>query len=475
VPDGAARIKDDMKRINLLYNTTMGISNIGRYKILHELGQGAMGVVFRGYDTIIDRDVAIKTVKLGILQEKVKKSELIKLFYREVQIAGRLAHPNIATIYDAGDYNDIHYFVMEYVDGISLKQVIMDKMPLTLLQRVRILSMIAGALHYAHQQGVIHRDIKPANIMLMDSGQTKIMDFGIAMLSSAEDTASPTHQSKVVGTPSYMSPEQIAGEEVDQQSDIFSLGALAYEFLTGRKPFTAANMADLFKNIKTAEPIPPSTLDPRIPPSIDSCVMKALQKGKENRYPSASDFADDLEIFINKTEIAPGSGAEIANLEILTALKKNYAFFMDFSIEELHKVFTLSQKNQFGEGDVIFEEGSVGRKMYIIISGTVKITKVFSNNDEETILNILKKGECFGELAFITSAPRFATARSLTKCILIAMNEVILRTAEPKLCLKLYRNLALVLSEKLKKSDQKVNELLAGGRQIENPPPTDAA
>jgi len=474
MPKGTVRIKDDMKRINLLYNVTMGISNIGRYKILYELGQGAMGVVYRGYDTIIDRDVAIKTVKLGILQEKIKKSELIKLFYREVQIAGRLAHPNIATIFDAGEYYETHYFVMEYVDGISLKQVIVEKAPLTLLQRIKILSMIAGALHYAHQQGVIHRDIKPANIMLMENGRIKIMDFGIAMLSSAEETCEPTHQSKVVGTPSYMSPEQIAGEEVDQQSDIFSLGALSYEFLTKKKPFTATNLADLFKRIKTVDPTPPDTLDPAIPPSIGNCIMKALQKRKEERYPSASEFADDLEIFINETETSTGSGAEIANIEILTALKKNYTFFMDFSIEELNKVFMLSQKNQFAEGDVIFEEGSVGRKMYVIISGAVKITKVFPDNEEETILNILKKGECFGELAFITSAPRFATARALTRSIVIAINEVILRTAEPKLCLKLYKNLALVLSEKLKKSDQKVNQLLAKGYRLEDSRPPSA-
>ncbi|QWR76608.1 serine/threonine-protein kinase [Candidatus Magnetomonas plexicatena] len=461
-----------MKKFNLLYDSTIAMTKIGRYRILHELGAGAMGLVYRGVDTIIDRVVAIKTIKMGKAITNVNLKDMLTLFYQEVRIAGKLSHPNIATIFDVGEFNDIHYFVMEYVDGVNLKSIIMEKASFRLIEKVGLLIQIANALHYAHQRGVIHRDIKPANIMIVSDDkravrdyQVKIMDFGIAMLSSSNTGIGKQSSERILGTPSYMSPEQISGLELDRQTDIFSLACLAYEFLAGKKPFSAPTLPELFQKIKTTTPTQLYKIDPTIPEDLSKCILKGLEKNKEYRYQSAGEFADELEIFHNREELLETQKLDIskeyADKEFLQSLKRNYAFFSDFSIDELNTIYNISLKLSYKKGDVIFKENTVGSKMFIIISGQVKITKQFDDSGTETILNVLKLGECFGEMSIISAAPRFAAAVAETDCSLIAINEVILRTSEPRLCLKLYKNLAIILTEKLKKSDAKVNALLA--------------
>ncbi|MBF0569124.1 MAG: protein kinase [Nitrospirae bacterium] len=459
-----------MMRFNLIRDATLGTVSIGRYKILHELGQGAMGLVYKGKDTIIDRVVAIKTIRLGKAFQAMDEKDMLKLFYQEVRIAGILSHPNIATIYDAGESYDIHYFVMEFVDGIALKTIIQDKISLPLISKVKLLVQVASALHYAHQRGVIHRDIKPANIMLVISEHTKtrdyqakIMDFGIAMLSSSK---SAIHKAdRVLGTPSYMSPEQVTGGELDRQTDVFSLGAMSYEFLTGRKPFPAADLPTLFNKIKTETPPPPHSIQKDIPLILSNCVMKALEKDKEKRLQSAGEFADEMEIYLSRAEMLDtqkiAALMDTADREFLLNLKRHYTFFADFSLEELNKIYNISSKHAYKKDEEIFKEGSIGNRMYIIMSGQVKITKTSQGNTTETLLNVLKPGDCFGEMSLMDSAPRFATATALTQCSLVAINEVVLRNSEPKLCLKLYKNLALTLSDRLRKSDEKVNALLS--------------
>ncbi|MBF0555625.1 MAG: protein kinase [Nitrospirae bacterium] len=459
-----------MMRFNLIRDTTLGTISIGRYKILHELGQGAMGLVYKAKDTIIDRVVAIKTIRLGKAFQGMDEKEMLKLFYQEVRIAGILSHPNIAMIYDAGESYDIHYFVMEFVDGIALKTIIQDKISLPLISKVKLLVQVASALHYAHQRGVIHRDIKPANIMLVISEHTKtrdyqakIMDFGIAMLSSSK---SAIHRAdRILGTPSYMSPEQVTGGELDRQTDVFSLGAMSYEFLTGRKPFPAADLPALFSKIKLETPPPPHTIQKDIPLIISNCVMKAMEKDKEKRLQSAGEFADEMEIYLSRAEAQDtqkiSALMDTADREFLQSLKRHYTFFADFSLEELNKIYNISSKYAYKKDEEIFKEGSIGNKMYIIMSGQVKITKMSQGNTTETLLNVLKQGDCFGEMSLMDSAPRFATATALTECALVAINEVVLRNSEPKLCLKLYKNLALTLSDRLRKSDEKVNALLS--------------
>ncbi|KJR41218.1 serine/threonine protein kinase with PASTA sensor(s) [Candidatus Magnetoovum chiemensis] len=462
-----------MKRINLLHNTAMGINTIGRYKIISEIGHGAMGTVYKGNDTIIDRIIAIKTIKLSKTQSPIKEKELIDLFYREVRIAGKLSHPNIGFVYDAGEYYDTHYFIMEYVEGVSMKKIIQEGVEITLKNKLKVLLQIANALHYAHQRGVIHRDIKPANIMMLDDMQVKIMDFGVAMLTTSTDTISASSADKIMGTPSYMSPEQTQGDSLDRKTDIFSLGALAYEFLTGQKPFQGNNLDELFAIIRNQDPKPPHEVSNNIPEELSECIMKCLKKDKEKRYNSANEFADYLEMLLTSTDTAEINNMDyishFSNREFLQTLKDKYEFFADFTYDELHQIFKISSKLDFEKGHVIFAEGSMGKTMYIILTGRVRIVKFNKYSNKNIVLGILRTGDCFGEMAFIESAPRYAAAVADTESSLLEINEVILRNEEPRICLKLYKNLVVKLSEKLRKSNDKFHQLLAKHKKDKEP------
>lgn len=438
----------------------MGISKIGRYEILGELGQGSMGIVYKGRDTAIDRIVAIKSIKL---QETVSASDedlSTKRFYQEARIAGHLSHPNITTIYDVGENEGIHYIVMEYIDGEPLTKVILEK-NLAFREKLNIIILTARALHFAHQRGVVHRDIKPENIMLLNDFQVKIMDFGIAKFDS-KDALLQTQPGLILGTPSYMSPEQLSGEQLDRQTDLFSLGVLSYELLTGTRPFLAENLTALLKKILYENPIPPRKINSSVPKEIEKMVLKTIEKKKELRYQTASEYADDVELFLSQDEMVSTQNIPAAKgynkQKIIQSLKKNYTFFSDFSDAELYQIFKISNKRAYRKGEVVFKEGTIGNQMFIIISGEIIITKQF-HKGEEAILNSLKTGDSFGEMAILDFSPRYATATSKSDSILISISEVILRNSEPRLCLKLYKNLSSILSEKLKKSDTTINEL----------------
>lgn len=263
---------------------------LGRYKILKELGRGAMGLVYLGKDPTIQRFVAIKTMRLDQTDEKEKLQEIKARFFREAESAGRLSHPNIVTIYDAGEEHDLGYIAMEFVEGNSLKDWSRKPTLLPLTDIVQTLASVADALDYAHQQGVIHRDIKPANIMITKDRLVKVMDFGIAKMASSNRTQTDV----VLGTPTYMSPEQIAGKKVDGRSDVFSLGVVLFELLTGQPPFTADNLSALLFAIAHNPHPELQTLRQDLPPMIQEISNRALQKDLPQRYRSAGEFAQDL-------------------------------------------------------------------------------------------------------------------------------------------------------------------------------------
>ncbi|KJR43703.1 serine/threonine protein kinase with PASTA sensor(s) [Candidatus Magnetoovum chiemensis] len=436
---------------------------IGRYEILEEIGKGAMGLVYKARDTIIDRVVAIKTIKMGKNESAKQLSDSIKLFYQEARIAGKLQHPNIATIYDVGEEKGVNYLVFEYVRGITLKSIIAQKKNIPLHEKIEIIILISRALHYAHQRGVIHRDIKPANIMLLNDKQIKILDFGIAMIAFAEDIVYSTHSGSIIGTPSYMSPEQVNGLELDKQTDIFSLGALAYEFVSYKRPFLADNLSDLSDKILHEEPLPINDISSECYKDLNALILKALNKDKHKRYKSASEFADALDIYLNDAQCSKAedgqSNISYDKKSLISTLKQRYTFFADFSDEELLKVFKKSNRRVCKKGEIIFREGSIGDKLYIIITGIVLITKNISNKDRDMLLATIKQGDCFGEMAIMDNSPRFATAKAGSDCYLLEINEAVLRNAEPIICLKLYRNLGSILSDKLRKSDEKIAEL----------------
>lgn len=265
------------------------IRQLGRYELIGELGQGAMGVVYKARDPLIDRIVAIKTINLALAQEE--KEEYEGRFYQEAKAAGRLSHPNIVTIYDVGKSGDIAYIAMEFLEGCELRDLLREKRSLPVEQILDVVAQVASGLSYAHEHDIVHRDIKPSNIMLVRDGHIKITDFGIARMASS---SVHTQTGMVLGSPKYMSPEQLLGKEIDQRSDIFSLGVMLYEMLTRVSPFTGENVnAIMFQTLNSAPP-PPGTLNSSVPDMLNFIVAKALAKDVEERYQNAQYFAQDL-------------------------------------------------------------------------------------------------------------------------------------------------------------------------------------
>ena len=267
------------------------METIGRYKIVRELGRGAMGVVYHAIDPNIGRPVAIKTIRFG--DKKPEELERMReRLFREARSAGMLSHPGIVTIYDVDQQGDLAYIAMEYVDGPTLDQVLSDAEPMPPGSMFSVLGQTAVALDYAHSRGIVHRDIKPANIMLSGDGTAKIADFGIAKITAAENL---TMTGSIVGTPHYMSPEQVQGLAVDGRSDQFSLAVIAYEMLTGEKPYTGEHLTTVVYKIVAEEPVPPHRLNPTLAGPIEQVLRKALAKKPEARYRSCQDFAEALE------------------------------------------------------------------------------------------------------------------------------------------------------------------------------------
>ena len=261
---------------------------IGRYKILGELGRGAMGVVYKAEDPNLDRIVALKTINLE--KDSDGRAEYQKRFMLEAKAAGKLNHPNIVTTFDFGETDGVAYLAMELLEGTDLRKRVQQG-TLPPIEAVEIACQIAEGLAYAHHRGIVHRDIKPGNIMLPERGPAKIMDFGLARMRLADHK---TSTGIVLGTPRYMSPEQISGQPVDHRSDIFSMGIVLWEMLTGRRLFSGAEMAQVSHSITYDEHVPPTRVNPELPAMIDFVVARALKKDPAVRYQDADEMAADL-------------------------------------------------------------------------------------------------------------------------------------------------------------------------------------
>ncbi len=264
------------------------LTQLGRYRILAELGRGAMGVVYRAEDSLLSRTVAIKTIIMSA--DAVERAEYQARFYQEAKAAGGLNHVNIITIHDIGREGDIAYMAMELLDGVELRELIKrGRLPLPLT--LDIAAQVADGLAFAHERGVVHRDIKPGNIMIVRDRLAKIMDFGIARVRVSDVK---TQTGAILGSPKYMSPEQVTGQRADHRSDIFSLGVVLYELAAGEPPFSAPHVTQLMHQIATATPRPPSSINPLVPAMLDLIVAKALEKQPDSRYQNAAELAVDL-------------------------------------------------------------------------------------------------------------------------------------------------------------------------------------
>jgi eukaryotic-like serine/threonine-protein kinase len=269
----------------------MPLKQLGRYEVIEELGRGSMGVIYKAFDPLLDRLVALKTVALELSREEAEAFE--RRFYREAKSAGRLNHPNIVTVHDAGKTDSVAYIAMEFLQGRSLRDILDSGVVLPIDKIVDIAAQVADGLAFAHESGIVHRDIKPPNVMVLENGGVKITDFGIAVFPTGSRTLAGT----VFGSPKYMSPEQVVGREVDGRTDVFSLGAVLYEMLTGFAPFFGGDLEAVLYRVLNEMPAAPTLRNKALPPAFDYIVTKALAKHPDDRYGSARALAADLRNF----------------------------------------------------------------------------------------------------------------------------------------------------------------------------------
>jgi serine/threonine-protein kinase len=403
-----------------------GLDAVGRYKITGKLGQGGSGIVYMGVDPYIKRPVAIKLSRLTSDRER-------SFFFIEAQSAGRLHHSNIVSIYDAGVYKDYCYMAMEYINGPTLAKFCRKDNLLPLKSVIGIIINVCNALDYAHKQKVIHRDIKPTNIMLDSSEFPKITDFSIAQIPETPSGMG------VWGTPSYMSPEQLNNSQISGISDIFSLGCVLYEMLTGIKAFDGDNNFSIMYRINNEAHQPATNLRPELPEIMDEIVRKALAKNKDERYQTCMELAYDLRVALRG--IAGTSESE--RIKDVVDFMHNLSFFNNFSNENIKELIGSSRISRVRKGRIIVTEGQIDDTFYIILSGKVKIMK------GEKVISTIWHGECFGEMAYISGQIRSATVIAETDCILLIIEARMLDRASEAIQLLFLKKFALTLVNRL--------------------------
>jgi eukaryotic-like serine/threonine-protein kinase len=365
------------------------MQKIGKYEILKKLGDGATSSVHLAHDPFTGRDVAIKLVTQSALKDLGNGKVLHHLFVTEASLAGKLQHPHIVEIYDAVADEDNAYIVMEYVGGGTLQRFTRPDNLLSLGDVIEIIFKCCNALDFASQIGVIHRDIKPANILIKEGGGTdiKVTDFGSAAMLMTSRTVVDG-----IGTPAYMSPEQHLGQPLNHQTDIYALGVVMFQLLTGRMPFQADNIAALAYQVLNAKPPLASEYRRDIPSELDVVVMRALQRDTALRYQTWQQFADDL--------AAIASGAPLPKHGVMETEKFNtlrkLSFFAPFSDVELWEVLRVSEWLDATKGEVIMKEGEPGDFFCVLVSGELRVMR------KHRMLNTLKAGECFGEMAYLS-------------------------------------------------------------------------
>jgi len=360
--------------------------HIGKYPVQREIGNGATSKVFLARDPFAGRDVAVKVFLFDKHADEHEERMMHKAFVAEASLAGKLNHPHIVDIFDAVVEPDRSYLVMEYVSGTTLEAHVEPATLLPLTKVVEIVFKCVRALEYACRHGVIHRDIKPGNILLSESGETKVGDFGASFQQKLLDTT----QISAVGSPAYMSPEQIRMEPLTHQTDIYSLGVTMYRLLTGRLPFTASTQAGLTYAILNTEPVRPAKLRPELPGLLDAVVMKAIDKDVKARYASWLDFGRDLSQAFAALRLVTGT---VTDSEKFNKLRES-PFFEDFNDVVLWELVRIGAWKTIAGGSAVIREGEAGDALYFLAEGEVDIT--LSGKPLATV----RSGRCFGEMLY---------------------------------------------------------------------------
>ena len=418
------------------------MEKIGKYEIIRELRRGATSTVYLAADPFSQREVAIKVATPEILKDSERGKLYTNLFLNEASLVGKLSHPHIVQIFDAVVAEDLCYIVMEYVPGGTLEDYTTPEMLLPIERVVEIIFKCTRALDFAYRIGITHRDIKPANILLIggnpSSGDIKISDFGAAIIEGPDRT-----QVSGIGSPAYMSPQQVKELPLNHQTDIYSLGVVMYQMLTGQLPFQASSNYNIVYQIINTEPTRPSALRRKIPDELDAIVVKAMSKETADRYQTWAEFAHDLaEAFRNKTLKAPKRG--FADSEKFDTLRE-LPFFVDFSDVEIWEVVRFSRWSSVPTEQTIIADGDPGEFFGFLAEGELKVIK------NGRILNLLTTGDCFGEMAIIgkNEQIRGADVVALTDAKIITISGDALRQASEGCRMHFYQSFLDVLSSRL--------------------------
>jgi eukaryotic-like serine/threonine-protein kinase len=412
---------------------------IGKYSIIREVGRGSSGTVFLSHDPFYGRDVAIKLYKEPSGEDESELRVARKMFFNEAQMVGRLQHPNILPIYDAGEEDGRYYVVMEHVHGArTLSAYCRPDNLLPIDEVVRIIFNTVRAMHYAHTRGVVHRDIKPSNIMLTMTNEVRVIDFGIALCADTEISVIRG----VAGSPSYMSPEQIKAEEIGPRSDLYALGAVTYELLTGRRPFKAVNLAKLLHQIVFATPHPLHKLRPEIPEELEEVVWRAMRKKPEDRFSNGLEFAAALTRIHQSLRNTRDALDERERVAILRSLR----FFHDFSHTEIRELIKAAEWREYVPQQEIVRQGDMDDRFYVLIAGEVAVEV-----DGQQVGH-LAPGDCFGESSVVPNARRQATIRALSAVTLLQVSSTLLETLSAACQLRFNRMFLQTLIQRLQGS-----------------------
>ena len=417
------------------------MNKIGKYELGRVLGSGATSTVYLWYDPFTQRDVAIKVAFPEILKHPERGKLYTHLFLNEASLVGKLAHPHIVQIYDAVVAEDLCYIVMEYVPGGTLEDCCKAKKLLSVERIVEIIFKCTRALDFAHRIGITHRDIKPANILYVGDvpgGEIKISDFGAAIVDQPERTLVSG-----IGSPAYMSPEQVRELPLDHRTDIYSLGVVMYQLLTGQLPFQASSNYNIIYQIINNEPVPPSSIRSQIPEVLDKIVARAMCKDTKGRYPTWEEFAHDLaQAFRNKQLVSPSR--DFAESEKFDTLRE-LPFFGDFTDVEIWEVLRFSDWKNIEPEEVVMRDGEAGDFFCFLAEGELKVTK------NGRILNLLTTGDCFGEMAVISKGAqiRGADVVALTASKIVTVRGVALKKASESCRMHFYQAFLEVLAGRL--------------------------
>ena len=416
-------------------------AKLGKFVVTRELGRGATGTVYLCHDSFLGKDVAIKLYNLdGDAGDKETRTRR-KLFFNEAYLVGKMNHPNILPIYDAGEEEGHCYVVMEYVRGAQPLTLFCREDNLLPVRRVvEVIFKCAKALDYAHRKGLVHRDIKPGNILMTADGDVRIVDFGVAHMAGNEGG----QLKGLVGSPSYMAPEQMRQQPSTVQTDLYSLGVVMYELLTGKRPFYGDNLSRLVHQIIYATPPPVHRLRPDAPAVLEEIVDKALDKDAARRYQTGLELATDLTRAVRTLDKLSEEMAEQERFNILRRLP----FFEDFTYPEVYEVLRASRWQSYGPGETVVVEGELDDCYIVVVLGEAQVRR------GDQVIGVLREGDCFGEAPYLEEGRNLAGIQAATPMSVLRVNSTLIDQVSLQCQLRFHKTFLRTLIARLTRSER---------------------